>query len=126
MKKKFNISLILFSFILLFSSCSNNDNKHSGDSLVYDNFRGDLSSIVNIVQYNSLLKCINQLDLKKYNEKKIFHIVTSPNEYVENKVNTILNQKYIENNIKIYNNSDKDGITDKIDTNILTTKDKFD
>ncbi|MCK4667837.1 hypothetical protein KAU33_13855 [Candidatus Dependentiae bacterium] len=97
MKGKYLIFLML---ILFLTSCSDSPKIKAGDQLIYDKFRGDESSVINIVQYESFSKCINTFDFKKYENKKVHNKYIVPNDFVEHQIKNIVNMKYIDNNIK--------------------------
>jgi len=85
---------------LLFSCKSESSYKY-GEEIVYDKFRGDKSSIINLTQNESLKKCFSNFDFSIYKDKKVKYKINSANDLVYDQVKNLFNIAEINNNIKI-------------------------
>ena len=85
---------LVFLTVLLLIGCTDSY-EQSGESLVYDKLRGDKSSVVNIVQYESLSQCLDQYNFDFLAGKTIRYEISAANEQVYDQLTVLLNKKII-------------------------------
>lgn len=99
MKKLLPVSVIIVS---LFLTACGGKYYQSGGGMAYDQFKGDQSSIVNLVQYEALSKCFDQLNIWDFGET-IDYKINAGNEQVYDQVKMLLNTKIVDHNISVAN-----------------------
>lgn len=119
MKKHFSLFIPAVIVVLFLSGCVDKPSQ-SGGGMAYDQFKGDQSSIVNMVQYEALSKCFDQFHLWDFGET-IHYEINSGNQQVYDQVQMLLNTKIIDNNISIAdeNEVESDNYKIKLQINVI-------
>lgn len=100
MKNILSVFTFVILVVLLFSGCVDKY-AEPGEGMAYDEFRGDQSSLVNLVQYEALSKCFEQINFGHYSEDVINYKINAANEQVYDQVKMLLNTKIIDENISV-------------------------
>ncbi|MBN2353896.1 MAG: hypothetical protein JXD23_15080 [Spirochaetales bacterium] len=93
------ILFALAAVIIVLSCRASEDTDREG--YYYDKFRGDDSSIINLTQYESFLKCLNQFDFGRYRGTAITFSVNAPNDFVASQISAMMKSVCEKNDVAI-------------------------